>query len=228
MKEEQKVYIKGNSSRGAEVIKALTDLGGINSESYVGDYEKGLYYINPRGKIECIYDYEFSPECLLVKEFYREIKLPERKKWKDGTLLVRNNVGKKEYLVYSHMDEKNNGNIVSYLYAYDEGYRTNVLFTGGIRYFKPAPLSDINDFQELLHTHGKEWSFKYKVLVDWIWKPENNEECWYINEAGEICHTLFNGFLMPDLKRVNVGNCFQTKDDAITVRAKIAKILLNK
>lgn len=223
MEDKWKVFIKGDNDRGDEVIKLLTDLGANNSNNYYGINSNGYYYINSNGEIA----YAVS-ERHLLHDFYTEIKLPERKKWKDGTLLVRNNVGKKEYLVYSHTDEKNNGNIVSYLYAYDEGYRTNVLFTGGIRYFKPAPLSDINDFQELLHTHGKEWSFKYKVLVDWIWKPENNEEYWYINEAGEICHTLFNGFLMPDLKRVSVGNCFKTKDDAITVRAKIAKILLNK
>ena len=233
MEEEQKVYIKGNPNRGAEVIKALTDLGGINSESYAGDYEKALYYINPKGKIEYVYDYEFSPECLLVKEFYTEIKLPERKDWKDGDLLVKYNGGKKEYLVFSHMDEKNNGNIVSYVYVYDEGFRTNV--TVGIRDFKPAPLSDINDFQELLHTHGKEWSFKYKVLVDWRWKlvdwrwkPENNEDYWFISDVGEICHTLYNQFMIRDNNHLKVGNCFQTKEDAFNARDKIKEFLLNK
>ena len=89
MKDSQKVYVKGVENRGAEVIKVLTDLGGVNSGSYAGTNEKALYYINPRGKIEYIYDYEFSPECLLVKEFYKEITLPERKNWKDGDLLVR-------------------------------------------------------------------------------------------------------------------------------------------
>ena len=79
MRDSQKVYIKGDPNRGAEVIKALTDLGGVNSWSYAGTDEKSLYYINPRGNIEYIYDYEFLPECLLVKEFYKEIKLP---RWK--------------------------------------------------------------------------------------------------------------------------------------------------
>jgi hypothetical protein len=227
MKEEQRVYIKGNPSRGAEVIKALTDLGGVNSWSYAGTDEKALYYINSRGKIEYIYDYEFSPKCIVVKEFYRKIELPELKKWKDGELLVKSDGGGKEYIVYSNKKAKSDGDMVAYIDVNDYGFDTMTIRSNSSN-IKIASVSDINDFQELLHAHGKEWSFKYKVLVDWIWKPENNEEYWYINEVGEICHTLFNGFLMPDLKRVSVGNCFQTKDDAITARDKIAKILLNK
>ena len=117
---------------------------------------------------------------------------------------------------------------MSYVYAYDEGYRTNVLFIGGIRDFKTASKNDIKEFQKLLHKYGKEWSFKYKMLVPWKWVLEDNDEYWYITEIGEICHTLFNGFLMSDLKRVRVGNCFQTKEDAIIARDKIAKVLLNK
>lgn len=34
--------------------------------------------------------------------------------------------------------------------------------------------------------------------------------------------------MINDLKRVRVGNCFQTKEDAITARDKMAKALLNK
>lgn len=221
MEDKWKVFIKGDNDRGNEAIKLLTDLGANNPNNYYGKNSNGYYYINSNGEIA----YAVS-ERHLLHDFYTEIELPERKKWKDGDLLVRSHEGKKEYIVYS--DEKTNfdDEILSYVYVYDKGYDTMVI--GDTIGFKEASVNDINDFQELLHTHGKEWSFKYKVLVDWIWKPENNEEYWYINEAGEICHTLFNGFLMPDLKRVSVGNCFKTKDDAITVRAKIAKILLNK
>ena len=82
MEDKQRVYIKGDRNRGNEIIKLLEDLGGVNSWSYAGTDEESLYYINPRGNIEYIYDYEFLPECLLVKEFYREIELPEIKKWK--------------------------------------------------------------------------------------------------------------------------------------------------
>lgn len=34
--------------------------------------------------------------------------------------------------------------------------------------------------------------------------------------------------MINDLKRVRIANCFQTKEDAITARDKMAKALLNK
>lgn len=222
MKNKWKVFIKGNLDRGDEVIKSLTDLGANNPNNYYGKDSNGYYYINPNGEIA----YAFS-ERHLLHDFYTEIKLPEIKKWKDGDLLVKSDGGGKEYIVYSNKKAKSDGDMVAYIDVNDYGFDTMTIRSNSSN-IKIASVSDINDFQELLHTHGKEWSFKYKVLVDWIWKPENNDEYWYISEVGEICHTLFNGFLMPDLKRVRVGNCFQTKDDAITARDKIAKILLNK
>lgn len=99
---------------------------------------------------------------------------------------------------------------------------------GDTIHFKPASVNDTNEFQKLLHKYGKEWSFKYKLLFNWKFKPENNEEYWYINDLGEICHTSYNQFMINDLKRVRIANCFQTKEDAITDRDKMAKVLLNK
>lgn len=82
MKDEQRVYIKGNPKRGAEIIKTLTDLGGINRKSLGGDNKFAYYYINPKGVIDYVYEHEYSPDYLLVKEFYKKIELSEIKKWK--------------------------------------------------------------------------------------------------------------------------------------------------
>lgn len=91
--------------------------------------------------------------------------------------------------------------------------------------FKEASVSDTNEFQEILHTFGREWDFKNKMLIDWKWKPKNDEEYWYINDVGEICHTLYNNIMACDNKRKEVGNCFQTKLEAFNARDKIAKTL---
>lgn len=221
MKDCQKVFIKGDLDRGDEVIKSLTDLGANNPINYCGRDSNGYYYINPNGEI----GYAFS-EIHLLHDFYTEIKLPERKKWKDGDLLVRSYEGKKVYIVYSDEKTEFDDEILTYLYAYDKGYGTMVL--GNPKGFKEASKDDTEEFQKLLHKYGKEWSFKYKLLVPWKWVLEYNDEYWYITDIGEICHTSYNDFLMTDLKRVRVGNCFQTKEDAITARDKMAKILLNK
>lgn len=79
MEEKQKVYIKGNTERGDEVIKTLEDLGGSNLNSYFGDDNTGYYYINPNGVI--VYaSTEESTEYPFLREFYKEIKLSP--KWK--------------------------------------------------------------------------------------------------------------------------------------------------
>lgn len=78
MKDNQKVYIRGNVKRGAEVIKILTDLGGRNSHSMDGKSTNAYYFINPNGII--VNTYSSGSEIFsYVKEFYKEIKLP---KWK--------------------------------------------------------------------------------------------------------------------------------------------------
>ncbi len=78
MRDNQKVYIKGDPNRGAEVIKALTDLGAINLNNLDGKYEKAYYYISPLGFIIEVTNYEENMMSIL-KEFYKEIKLP---RWK--------------------------------------------------------------------------------------------------------------------------------------------------
>ena len=78
MEDKQKVFIKGDSKRGEEVIKLLIDLGGQNSLNFYGDNNFGYYYISPNGEIwhTCS---ESSAAYSFIKEFYKEIKLP---RWK--------------------------------------------------------------------------------------------------------------------------------------------------
>ena len=228
MKENQRVYIRGVENRGNEVIETLKKLGGINRQSLGGGNKYVYYYINPKGAIDYGYVDECSPEHLLVKEFYKEITLPERKNWKDGDLLVRSYEGKKEYIVYSDKKSEIDGYIVlSYVYANDNVCYANVAIVNTSD-FKPASKDDTEEFQKLLHMHGKEWDFKNKKLIDWRWKPEHNEDYWYLNDVGEICHTLYNQLIIRDNKHVAVGNCFQTKDDAINARDRFKEMLLNK
>lgn len=138
MKDSQKVYIRGVKNRGAEVIKLLEDLGGINSYHCSGNHNNLYYYIGPDGNINCE-DIRGNEVYLFLKEFYKEISL-ERKKW----------------------------------------------------------------------------------------KPENNEDYWYINDVGEICHTSYNQFMIRDNKHVAVGNCFKTEVDAFAARLRIKEILLSE
>lgn len=78
MKDEQKVYIKGDPSRGDEVIKTLEDLGDRNMGNFDGKSTNIYYLINPDEVIGAvsIFDTLILP---FIKEFYKEISLP---RWK--------------------------------------------------------------------------------------------------------------------------------------------------
>lgn len=78
MEDKQKVYIKGNSTRGDEVIKLLKDLGGRNTQVLTGEKEDAYYFINPEGVIDFAYTFG-SAIWPFIKEFYKEVKLP---RWK--------------------------------------------------------------------------------------------------------------------------------------------------
>ena len=135
MKEEQKVYIRGDENRGEDVIKFLEDLGGYNSYSLDGHNSNIYYFIAPD---ETINNTDVSSLVFsFVKAFYKEIKLQE-------------------------------------------------------------------------------------------WKPKNNEDYWFLNDVGEICHTSYNQFMIRDNKHVAVGNCFKTEVDAFAARLRIKEILLKK
>ena len=85
MKDEQKIYIKGNAERGNEIIKLLEDLGGKNTFSCNGKTEGAIYFINPKGDIDNTSNSNTSMILPYIKEFYKEIELPRWKPKYDET-----------------------------------------------------------------------------------------------------------------------------------------------
>lgn len=71
-----KKYIKGNGQRGAEVIKALKELGGKNSTNLTGKFSNCFYYIKEYNEIDIAN--ESSTFGKLMQEYFEEIKLPEQ------------------------------------------------------------------------------------------------------------------------------------------------------
>ena len=91
-----RVWIRGNKERGEEVIKTLTDLGGINTYSCAGR-SNDIYFIDQEeGKNEINRVYDNTPLGRLIINFYKEIKLPWKPKdkelvwaWNDESLFMR-------------------------------------------------------------------------------------------------------------------------------------------
>lgn len=103
MKDEQRVYIKGNLKRGEEVIKILIDLGGCNSHSMNGKNVNAYYFINPDGII--VNTYSSSGEVFsYVKEFYTKIELSRWKPKHGGRYFYINTIGEILIDVWSDME----------------------------------------------------------------------------------------------------------------------------
>ena len=51
-----------------------------------------------------------------------------------------------------------------------------------------------------------------------FWKPQINETYWYITSCGAITDTFYTGddadVDVYEKQRVNIGNCFQTREEA--------------
>lgn len=68
-------YVRGNSSRGEEVIKLLEDRGGKNKFCLKGTQTDGLYYIDIDGCIQC--EGDSSNNGIFIEDYFEELHLPE-------------------------------------------------------------------------------------------------------------------------------------------------------
>lgn len=212
MTDNQKVYIRGVEGHGGEVIKTLTDLGAENLWKRAGSDPEHIYYISPLGVLQEAED--GSEAALMVKEYCREIKLPEQ--WKDGDILYDENddvfavVRDIHGYISTHI-AINNGEIEKD-------------FTFPKEDFCLATPSEVERFHDLLHRHGKEWDAEKKQLVDWRWKPKRNEEYWAITPEGDIDLYRWEDTI-DDSKYYDFGNCFGTNEEAEAMAEKVKKLL---
>lgn len=216
MKEEWKVYIKGVPNRGNEVIKILEDLGAKNSNEYKCCYADYLYYIGHDGNIHL--EYEEREEAKIIMDNYREIKLPE--KWKDGDILY--NETNKEFAVVKYKCKFDSDVVVTYFVTCYGTYLTNKsIYTGN---FRLATKSEITQLHEHLHAIGKDWDAEKKQLVDWKWKPKENDSYYYIDHYADIVPDTWDGCNV-DAARYSFGNCFRTEEEAKVMAEKVKKLL---
>lgn len=227
MKEEWKVFIRGVEGRGDEVKQALINLGGkvINNYSY-GALDS-LFFIDHYGEIR--YAAETSEIAKIIRDNYREIKLPE--KWKDGDILI-NNDGTC-YKIFSECDPHN----ANLFYAYNvsisviDGKITHypdVAWSCYRKKYSIATPSQIERFYELLHASNKDWDANKKQLVDWEWKPKKGEDYWTIIVGITIYKLKLTwAGSEADKIRYELGNCFRTCNKADDMLNTI-KLLFNK
>ena len=87
------------------------------------------------------------------------------------------------------------------------------------------PLSEA--YYQIIMTELKEKGYVYdrnniEIYKD-IWKPKIGEIYWYVTSFGAITETLYDNNDIQDEIRMNIGNCFQTSEQAEEAREVFVK-----
>lgn len=123
-----KKYIKGNAQRGAEVIKALEDLGGENKTNLSGKDSNCLYYIREDSVMDVVAKSLFAGK--IMQEFFEEIVLPEKL-----NIVVKE--PKQIYWFRTTKDDTKNQALFDKLYELIDVNKRDIKFDDGIVCFNP-------------------------------------------------------------------------------------------
>lgn len=129
-----KKYIKGNKERGAEVIKALEELGGKNKANFNGEDCNCLYYIREDSVIDVLQESFFAGA--IMQECFEEIKLPEQ-----FNIVIKE--PKQIYWFRATKDDTKNQALFDKLYSLVDINKRDIRVDDGIVYFNPLKNSII-------------------------------------------------------------------------------------
>lgn len=223
MTDNQRVFIRGVAGRGIDVIAALEKLGGKTGRigsmrlSALGNIPLNVFIIGHDGEIAYM---DSEGEVFeIIKDNYREIKLPE--KWKYGDVLIKKD-GSSFDIFYRYVQDFSFSPLLEVTETVCNEYQRIVtVYTG---FYRLATPSEVERFHELLHKHGKDWDAEKKQLVDWKWKPKRNERYWFVSSSGRIKDYGWTDS-PADEAGFDFGNCFRTREEAEAMAEKVRKLL---
>ena len=216
MEEKQKVWIKVPRGKEKEAVEVLEKRGGKYALPFVfKDLAGDVLFIDHDGYIgDKAANSEFAR---MLKDYYTELTIDEP--WKDGDILVRADRNEKEFVVFERFDDDD------YFYHYP-------LFKGDgvgpllVVNYRKALNEEVLMFKDLLASKGKEWDEEKKRVVKKVYEPLYGETYYYIHSSGAVCseHWMAQPFQL-DTRRL--GNCFKTREEAVSAARKIRALLLD-
>lgn len=217
MEEKKKVWIRGRKGRGSEIKGILTGLGAGDAVEVICEDGDCIYFINHDNEIDCVPG--FSTELgQIIMDNYREVELPAEQ-WKDGDILVRADRNGKEFVVFERFDDDD----FFYHYPLFKGEGVGPLLVVN---YRKALSKEVQMFKELLASNGKEWDEEKKRVVRKVYEPLHGETFYYILASGEVMSEHWGPYLLqPDIRRF--GNCFKTREEAVSAVRKIRALLLD-
>lgn len=216
MEEKLKVWIKVPQGKEKEAVEVLKKQGGkygykLNIEDLAGD----VLFIDHDGNI--VNAGATSEFARMLEDYYTEILIDEP--WKDGDILVRADRNGKEFVVF----EKMRSEALFSHYPLFKGDSTMLLLASD---YRKALSKEVRMFKELLASHGQEWDEEMKCVVRKVYEPLRGETFYYILSSGAVAseHWGDNPFQL-DFRRL--GNCFKTREEAVSAARKIRALLLD-
>ena len=216
MDEKKKVWIKVPQGKEEEAVEVLKKRGGkygykLNIEDLAGD----VLFIDHDGNI--VNAHTRSEFARMLEDYYTELTVDEP--WKDGDILVRADRNGKEFVVFERFDDDD----FFYHYPLFKGYRGDPL---PVANYRKALSKEVRMFKELLASNGKEWDEEMKRVVKKVYEPLYGETFYYILASGEVMSEHWGPYLhQPDIRRF--GNCFKTREEAVSAARKIRALLLD-
>ena len=216
MEEKQKVWIKVPRGKEKEAVEVLEKRGGKYALPFVfKDLAGDVLFIDHDGYIgDKAANSEFAR---MLKDYYTELTIDEP--WKDGDILVRADRNAKEFVVFERFDDDD----FFYHYPLFKGDRVDPL---PVANYRKALSKEVQMFKELLASNGKEWDEEKKRVVKKVYEPLYGETFYYILASGEVMSEHWGPYILqPDIRRF--GNCFKTREEAVSAARKIRALLLD-
>ncbi|MDB2160146.1 hypothetical protein PMX22_10065 [Clostridium butyricum] len=93
-----------------------------------------------------------------------------------------------------------------------------------IKAYKQSLIDDIDDLITKLECKKQEIK---EIQENRKFLPIHDEYYWYVDDCGNICKTPFHQNCYSDIQRVDIGNCFKTKEEAELYAKKIIEVFSN-
>lgn len=103
-------------------------------------------------------------------------------------------------------------------------FKKDIWLRGSQTNISPVTPEEQKEFDDFCKSQGKIWNKETLQWEEYKWKPKNGECYYVIYGNGEIDHLYYQKSEFQD-KYIDLGNCFQTKEQAKSAAEKVKELL---
>ena len=145
--------------------------------------------------------------------------------FKDGDFVSLSNLSGKFLIIYKN--KRGLSNAYYHVATYNCYCESCVVYYNDWCFYGEVSIATEEEKQLLLdalHADGNDWDAEKKQIVDYKWKPKEDEAYYYIDSFLDVCSSYW-GVDSTDNLAYSRGNCFKTGDEAQKYADKFIEIL---